>query len=1390
MQQQGKNVFIGMDQDMSKSSTERNQKYWEALNVSVMLNEEGSNLTATNERGNKELFSLPYIYIRQTPDPVAKWTQPSGVDHINFTNKDQTILPTHMGAIATSTHNVATFPSQANMMQYHYYNQASVVVDGVTKISPATWTILGSVTLRDKIIIFSVYEKNSDPTKSPCAIWEMVYGKDLVSTTTLIYLGPLEFSASNPIKGVSSHENANVSKVYWEDGKLNQLRHLNTEKDNFLFTPYTNLNTCPDVTLSQPTLTSLVGGNHKAGVLQYAYVLFNKNAESSNISPFSDIAPVTSNNEGIASGSTGSVSFEVTCANLDSRFDSLRLYRLHYGSLTNTPDISLISEIKLNLNQTLYNFIDSGSNTEIATVSTTEFANLYKFPLKPNAIASKNNKLILGNIDEESFQVDYDARAYRFRVSTQYTELLDSSGSPTGYNLTNDAAYIALAENLDVIAPANKAQQGANHLWKEFKYINNSTTLGAEGLNVKVTFTTDTLAEGVFIEPTNYNKRGYKRDEIYRFGVVFFNNKGQRSFAKWIADLRFPDAEDNASWGHMHSSNLLGLYPVFELNNLDSLPDNVVGYQIVRLERDPQNRTILSQGVFNSTMYDGIEGTEDVQLIRPDYGFRRFTGTNSLILLSQYPMYNGIDVSSAASFPGEINKGSGKYITKTDFFTFHSPEIEYGTITPKTTAIDHFQIWGGSTTVGLSSHFQTLEYIVEDDSGFQSSLDSTPYHWNTSGTQSEYATDKMGIEMNPKLFQVKGGNVTGSGSFNTALFTTVGELYIFEPDEKRRISTENISFENRIKVEGSEHDSKPSKKRKKKYVEAKSPKLLVGRVDHFGGPTLTSKVSAVVAASTLGTYVIGDYKRLLLNQYGGDSYEQRSYSEYMPCGDYQSITANTHTQTVKNGDIFVTYYKLFHMNYETLANQQDEDNVSVADDNDYNLLNQGNTKAASHVSHKSFLQLPIESTINLDLKSNKKQERADSFEKTPDSWWDYNSVYQREGNYEKYYPRPFGFVSISSFENMFRYSQTKISNEEVDSYTEFYANDFKEVARESGAVSGLYNVNNSIFTTLDRGIGIWNVDPTAQVSSSSGVINLGNGAYLNNFVALSTTNGTTHRTGAIASKSNLYVVDDRANKIFNISAPQLALSDTIGIHSILKTRIGTSNLSGSPLHSKAVTCGYDPYRNTIYFTFFIGTDQVLSQLGGGVSTQYAVTDKFTLSYSELTNTFVSYHSYTPSLYFNNSRYMFMCPQGTNNSTIWIYGFGDFGNYFGNIFNTDITILSNHAPDSNKIFYNLYYRMEGYDDQGLNDETVNFSSYQAYTDNQSTGTVQMLSNRHVDKHMRYWRVGLDRNNNGTSARQQKERLTNSWMFVKLNYSNDSNKNFRLHNTITNFSVANY
>ena len=113
------------------------------------------------------------------------------------------------------------------------------------------------------------------------------------------------------------------------------------------------------------------------------------------------------------------------------------------------------------------------------------------------------------------------------------------------------------------------------------------------------------------------NFLGYQRDEIYRFGIIFYNNKNIPSPVHWIGDIKMPAS-------YMSTNSFSELYPFHcgryintneEANHkemtafvlgiefkIKNVPDEVYAYEIVRCDRTQSDRTVVCQGALGATM--------------------------------------------------------------------------------------------------------------------------------------------------------------------------------------------------------------------------------------------------------------------------------------------------------------------------------------------------------------------------------------------------------------------------------------------------------------------------------------------------------------------------------------------------------------------------------------------------------------------------------------------------------------------------------------------------------------------------------------------------------------------------------------------------------------------
>ena len=290
-------------------------------------------------------------------------------------------------------------------------------------------TIVGYTNLRNNVIVFTTNSIHS-------YIWE--YNPEL-ETLSIVYSdessfitdgSKLNFSTDPDYKivAVGSYEKDNVQKIYWTDGK-EVLRYLNI-KDANKPTRVQDLNIIPIGKYVRPIETEvLVGGNLKAGRIQYCYRLVNKYGSESSFSDCTDLISLTKSVPNGKSTYYGSdrddivnKSITVTMPGIDSEFEIIRLYSVFYDQVNSVPKIRLVAEVENPGPAAPLKITDVGEILEEVTL--VEFNTLGGRLFTAEALETKDNILFAGGISENEFAVDLDCRAYSF--SKDSGTLLDS----------------------------------------------------------------------------------------------------------------------------------------------------------------------------------------------------------------------------------------------------------------------------------------------------------------------------------------------------------------------------------------------------------------------------------------------------------------------------------------------------------------------------------------------------------------------------------------------------------------------------------------------------------------------------------------------------------------------------------------------------------------------------------------------------------------------------------------------------------------------------------------------------------------------------------------------------------------------------------------------------
>jgi hypothetical protein len=194
--------------------------------------------------------------------------------------------------------------------------------------------------------------------------------------------------------------------------------------------------------------------------------------------------------------------------------------------------------------------------------------------------------------------------------------------------------------------------------------------------------------------------RGYKRGETYRFGIIFYTNKGEATFVEYIGDIKFPDISEEdltvnisgtkywpiAQADPTNNRNTIGysmgIEFTIDFSSCPSIFNTIESYQIVRVKRTDADRRRAMQGIMKSFFFNNIQspvGSFDFRAV--GYG----NNTNVLHILpnsrvfgspSRFPHSFALLGDSENTF-NTLPASTGDYLMKSQFIGFYAPELSF-----------------------------------------------------------------------------------------------------------------------------------------------------------------------------------------------------------------------------------------------------------------------------------------------------------------------------------------------------------------------------------------------------------------------------------------------------------------------------------------------------------------------------------------------------------------------------------------------------------------------------------------------------------------------------------------------------------------------------------------
>lgn len=1255
------------------------------------------------------------------------------------------------------------------------------IANGDLELTSSNHVIIGHAVTRDSMILFTTDDFGMD------CIWEV---KNDDYSTTLLYLRNLGFSINNPIQAIFNYENENIQKVYWVDG-IHQVRNINIKYNSIegniplIDVELDTLSSTGSVDLSQPTVTNIInGGNHTAGVIQYAYNLFNLNSSQTKISPLSEM--VALDKGALGGGEVNEVVGAIPVVeinDIDLSYTHIRVYAVKYTSFNEVPSVSLIEEREVDADGSITVF-DDGSI--ISSLSLEEFLFLGSDPIIPKHIEVKDNNLFLFNIQNKEFILpdELDCRAYSFPINSITTRVYDD------IETINENTESSVVVSNTYIVPEEHDAINLNYDTRRYQY--NSSVEGGTGKFIQY----ELLQSGL---GTVDDKKFFKDDEIYRLGIQFYNRLGQVSLPKWIADFKAPSGNLEGNFNYLK----VELLPAFNtwLNSypFESEDDKPVGYKIIRAQRTSSDKTIICQGSLNAMMSnttDYVGSGHDFidEVVKEKYRAegvaimpslqRVFEDVSPMAAmedgrkLDPHHAENTVPPSSSVPFGGsiagfrEVIKAQASNDWRSDTYQFnrimqlHSPEVMFSTISfpgdvklkikggHKSSAIYY---WGReeANTTGIIEQegkvYGKLSPQAPDVVGSNEvSLNGSVNNLLDSGIFSPCRNNNS-MEYNQFYRGFKGGYVPATDTFEYNIY---GTPEICERGQGLTNYNNDPSFKyyNSLVPMITDRDSSAPDDGAPAITSvnsfgAKCITLVEGSdsstADFFQRRTLEDLYNNSNIAETniilMGEIVLTREATYFSSIYGGNTYEDKKRTNYIEIGEYKDIISGTNEVTIESpGDTFVSHFKFLKIG-KTDAEVRSNTSEQISE----------------------IVEYLVETTVDLKNRNDFSLTEWDTrFQPRYEEYHQYNTVYSQEPTLVQNTDLDYTFRRIEKFDTRIQATKTKIPNEIIDSWTDILSNEILDLDGNYGPINGVVSFRDNIYTFQDNSIALIGINPRVQTQGNDGVaIELGTGNKLHDYQYITTKSGSINKWGIVATDNAIYYLDG-LNKRFNrITKGIENLSVIKGMHSYLENNLNIANLKiDNPIINLGVSIGYDQKNNDVYLT---------------------TNNNSTLCFNELLDEFTGFYSYNSPMYiFNKEKLITVEPLGKR--TLYETHDGNYNTFYNQPQRSKIIFIANPEVDHECVFTNLEYKAEAL----INniDQKYSWERIRVYNEFQDSDYRDLEFNNNIRRLNRKYRVIIPRNANS------RDRIRNNWTFIELDAVN-TNNHFYLNNDIILYYISN-
>lgn len=1403
----------GMDKDLLKSILPKN-KYIDARNIRLVTDKGSSTGALTNTFGNTQFKDIPDTY------QVYKLTWASNGNTTITVNGQTTSSITTSGGILNT---LATYTALSALSNFGVsfsaaYSSTYVLIWGLTQnpvitfgtggvitstlfvAAQATLEPIGWTKIRDNIILFTTNVSNS--TGGVGQIWKVTYNKQTIynspstsATYTLLYNNDLKFTKQKPICQLGQtegrYENSTTQNIYWTDN-FNNLRRFNiADPQGFALDP-TLLETSSPFSLSVPLLNKIndSGGSVPIGNWACAFRLKNTGGGTTTFSPISNPLKLIGTAStgsfrdqfGTNAGSVSSKSITWDINGLDTDYDRIELAVLYWPNPQTLPTINVVFDEPISPSGNMsFTFTDTEDKIPI-TID--EFAESTATFTRCKTIFSKDNRLFVGNVANTRFNITFDARALRFRsvlAPSIYARIQNSDGTVVTDVATNFSNLPAEGTHDGV----NPSQVPADTtVATSFRFQSDGITIGGTGPNISYSFEAFSNSTTLYGDVTNvatpYGALGGVVSALTPMGQNFrFTNPQSGPYT--LNGNSYPN--NNFYTPHI-SPYIESLWKGYQ-------HEETYRFGIIFYDKQGNASDVKWIGDITCPALFDVDGAG----ANVDFDITTVSGTDQYVkVLHPIFVVNLANLSAADQL-----RVSGFSIVRCPRTEDDKTVVYSGLISPTeartadtTTYLPSISVAAGDSLYGnLGNAEQTStgdasarannrnlcmfyppDYLLGSYRGFKSGdtlligakLDAPSANYKAAGTTLDFFTEKLYTDS-----RITRQTITLDGAIEV-------------PKGQQNMTLVGVTFDNNS-WDGADCYSVGEK----------------GILLHSTANQIDYTTDGLTKGNSGKFYC--HYKTTVSNQYGGNSYTQRSTSIYMSCQHFQLLDSPSDfvstTVNLFGGDMITTIYdtQRYIKNWISLGG--------------------GTPYKASY-----FNFFPCEMQHNTEWKAGITINRTGLYDTGSATSADLGEAFDLGETYvtldlespiQKYFPLPAVYNATEEFDNRFYYSEIKINGELEDSWGIFKSNNYWDVEGIHGPINNSFVLQDKALFFQDNAFGTLMINPIVTTTDPTGVqtvLGTGNVIQRHNYVSVNA--GSKHQWGMTKSPDICLFYDIIRKKLwkFNFNQGLGQLSTTKGLDSYFTNNTrGVLYDSDNPVYTNSsygnniigICATYNYRYNTFYFTF---KDYKTQTIGAGDTNVF---NQFTISFNEQLDCFESFHDFYPSMYINDEQ-IIITRNPSAVYSLYIHDISNYGIYYGTTYDSTIQFLINDQSTKTKVFDNITIESEsilrttGVADIDQTNDTWN--SIRCYNSYQNTDYQTLTLNTNITRKERSWNLQIPRNRvlytssnspniftdiNATD-KTYGERLRDKWLYVDLKYNNTNNYNLVTHNITSSVRIS--